>query len=412
MNRRQFIRTAAAGGVALAQVKPVRMGFIGVGARGTELLRRILTQAEVEVPVICDVNEQSLNRAAAIVEKARGKRPEGFARGPQDYRRMLARTDFNAVLIATPQDLHAAMAVDALKTEKFVGSEVPACTTLEECRELVRMHQKTGAGYMLLENYCYSRPVMQVLHMAQNGAFGELTYAECAYIHEIRNLRFNADGTLTWRGQNAAKNRGNLYPTHAIGPVAHWMGIGLGAGPGDRMVSLVAMDSKAASARAYAGARFGKDSAAANVEFRNGDTTNALIRTAQGRLIEIRYDTSSPRPSGMGQYSLQGTRGAYESAFGEHKVYLEGRSPQHRWEALDKYDTEFMHPYWAERGEQARKTGHGGGDYFVISDFLEAIRTGISPIDVYAAVTWSAIRPLSAASLAAGFGPVEFPEFK
>ncbi len=428
MNRREFLRASVAvgsaltvvgavGGAARAAGKPIRIGFIGVGARGAELLRRSLVHPDVEVPAVCDIHERNLNRALDIIEKARGRRPEGFSRGPEDYRRMLARDDFDAALIATPQEAHAAMAVDALQARKFVGSEVPACTTLEECHRLVEVQRKTGAGYMLLENYCYSKHVMQVLNMAQKGAFGDLTYAECAYIHEIRNLRFNPDGTLTWRGLNAARHIGNLYPTHAIGPVCQWLGVNRT----DRLVSLVAMASKSAASHVYAAEKFGSDSAAAKTRFLNGDTNNAMIQTREGRLIEIRYDTASPRPSGMGQYALQGARGAYESAFGQHKVYMEGRSPQHAWEPLEKYESEFEHPYWAERGAEARKTGHGGGDYFVITDFLAAIRGhsernapgggGKSPIDVLDAVTWSAVRPLSAASIAGGGKPVLFPDF-
>src|SRR5207248_2881797 len=153
---------------------------------------------------------------------------------------------------------------------------------------------------------------------------------------------------------------------------------------GDKLVSMVAMASKSASTHEYAMAKFGAQSPAAQVDFKNGDTNQALIRTAKGRLIEIRYDTASPRPNGMGQYSLQGTRGAYESALGERMVYLEGRSPGEKWEPLTKYESEFAHPRWAKEGEKARATGHESRDYFVIADFVETIRNsaGNSPIDV------------------------------
>jgi predicted dehydrogenase len=260
---------------------------------------------------------------------------------------------------------------------------------------------------MLLENYRYSRPIMQVTNMAAKGIFGELTYAECAYIHEIRAMRFTPQGKLTWRGENVRDNIGDIYPTHSVGPVCGWMGINRT----DKLVKLVTMASKQAALHEYASRRFGPDSLPANTRFQNGDTNNTLIHTAQGRLISVRYDTASPRPPGMGQYSLQGTRGAYASAFGEHKVYVEGRSPEHTWENLEKYRGEFEHPYWADRGAEASKTGHSGGDYFVLADFLEAVRTGRSPIDIYDAATWSAIRPLSALSLTRG-AVVDFPDFR
>src|SRR5215813_7428579 len=330
ITRRSWLMGAASALAAQtsAQPKPIRVGFIGVGGRGTELLRNLLAHPGVAVPVLCDINPVNLKRAQDLVAKKRGSSPEGFSRGPDDYRRMLARDDFDAVLIATPQEDHARMSLDALRGRKFTACEVPACTTLEECWNLVRTQRSTGTGYMLLENYRYSRPVMQVAHMAAQGVFGELTYAECAYIHEIRAMRFTPAGKLTWRGENVRDHIGDVYPTHSVGPVCGWMGINRA----DRLVSMVTMASKSAALHDYAVKRFGKDSLPANIQFRNGDTNNTLIRTQQGRLIAVRYDTASPRPSGMGQYSLQGTRGAYLSAFGEHKVYIEGRSKEHEWE--------------------------------------------------------------------------------
>lgn len=387
--------------------KPVRMGFIGVGARGAVLLAQVLQHADVEVPAVCDIDEKNLNRALDMVERARGKRPEGYLNGPQDYRRLLARDDLNCVLIATPQELHTAMATDAMRAGKFVGSEVPACCTIEECRQLVRVQRETKTGYMMLENYLYPSFVMQVQHMTGLGLFGDLTYGAGAYIHEIRAMRFNADGSLTWRGENVRDNIGIIYPTHAIGPVARWMGIN----KTDKLVSLVAMASRPDALHAYAAEKFGTDSAPAKVNFKNGDTNHALIRTAKGRLIEIRYDTASPQPPGMGQYSLQGTKGAFESSRGERSVYLEGKSPSEKWEPLATYAKEFAHPRWIKDGAKATQAGHDGGDYFVIADFIEAIRTGVSPIDVIDAVTWSSIRPLSADSINAGSKPVEIPDF-
>lgn len=410
MNRRDW-STLALGALAarhLAADNKIRIGFLGVGSRGTGLLRNLLNFPDVDVPVICDIDERALNRALDIVQKARGYRPEGFSRGPEDYRRMYARSDFRAVLIATPQELHARMATDALKAGKFAGSEVPACTTLDECWDLVRTQEKTRSGYMLLENYRYSRYAMQVLTMASKGAFGELTYAECAYIHETRGLRFNPDGSLTWRGHNIAENIGDLYPTHSIGPVCQWMDINRT----DRLISMVTMATKPAAMHEWTERKFGKGSRPAKVRFLDGDSNNTMVRTQQGRLILIRYDVVSPRPHGMGQYSLQGTRGCYSSAFGQHKVYLEDRTHELQWEPLEKYQSEYDHAYWAQRGAEANQTGHSGGDYFVLSDFIEAIRSGESPIDVYDAATWSSIRPLSAVSLKGGSVPVAIPDFK
>jgi predicted dehydrogenase len=399
--------SAATESAAAGAEKKVRVGFIGVGDRGTGLLHVMLAFPGVEIPAVCDINKANLKRSQDIVEKALGKRPEGYDRDAHDYRRLIARDDIDAVLIATPQELHAEMAIDSMKAGKFIGSEVPACVNIDECWSLVRAAKQLGNKYMMLENYLYSQPVMMIQKMVEAGVFGDLTYGFGAYIHEIRNMRFKPDGSLTWRGENVLHNRGVVYPTHAIGPVCRWMGINVD----DKLETIVAMDSKPAGTHLYAVDKFGGGSEPAKVNFENGDTNQALIRTAKGRLIEVRYDTSSPRPPGMGQYSLQGTKASYDAAFGERKIYIEGKSPKEQWEPLEKYTEQYQHPYWAQRGEDAQKTSHGGGDYFVISDFLESIRTGKPAVDVCDAATWSCVRPLSEKSIREGSKPQEIPDF-
>ncbi len=425
LSRRDAFKWAISSGVALAMSgavaqavkaaetskdsKKLRIGFIGVGGRGTELLKVTLAFPEVDIPAICDINEDHLNKAQDLVAKARGgAKPEGYSKDAHDYRRLLSRDDLDAVLIATPQELHAEMVVDAMKAKKFAGSEVPACETVDECWKLVKAHEETKTGYMMLENYLYSQPVMMVQNMVDQGVFGDLTYGTGSYIHEIRKMRFEKDGSLTWRGENILHNRGIVYPTHAIGPVCRWMGIN----KTDWLDTLVAMDTKAVSTHKYAVEKFGADSNPAKVNFENGDNNQCLVRTKGGRLIEVRYDTSSPRPPGMGEYSLQGSQGCFLSCFGERKIYIEGQSKPEKWQDMDEYKEKYNHPYWAQRGEEAAKRGHGGGDYFVISDFLDSIRTGKSAIDVYDAATWSCIRPLSEESIRGGSKPMKIPNFK
>jgi predicted dehydrogenase len=421
VTRRDAMKTALGAGLALAMSratmgalaqsneKKVRIGFIGVGDRGTGLLRITLRLPNVEVPAVCDIVPAHAQRAQDLVEKALGNRPESYEKGPEDYRRLLERGDVDAVVLGTPQELHAPMTIDSFRAGKFVGAEVPACTTIDECHAMIKAHRQTKTNYMLLENYNYSSYVMQVQNMADQGLVGDFTYGYGSYIHEIRGMKYNKDGTLTWRGRNVEKTKGIVYPTHAIGPVCRWMGVD---GVKDRMETLVSMDSKSLATQAFAAEKFGPDSAAAKITIENGDTNIALVRTTQGRLIEVRYDTASPRPAGMGEYQLQGTKGAYNSAFGIRNVYLEGKSPGHKWEPLEKYQDDYQHPYWKQEGDKAKTTGHGGGDWFVMRDFVDAVRTGKSPIDLYDAVAWTSIRPLSEASIRSGSKPVEVPDFR
>ncbi|NCO89948.1 MAG: Gfo/Idh/MocA family oxidoreductase, partial [Armatimonadetes bacterium] len=209
VTRREALKLGAAAGVlagaarraaAATGPKPIRFGFIGVGGRGTGLLQQALAHEGVEVTAICDIDEAHLNRGIDLVRKARGNEPAGHSAGPTDYRRLLTRDDVDAVLIATPMQLHGRMAADSLRAGKHVLSEVAAAVTVDECLDLVRAQKESGRTYMLAENVCYYRANLIVLNMIEQGLFGELTYAECGYVHDCRSLLFNGDGSLTWRG--------------------------------------------------------------------------------------------------------------------------------------------------------------------------------------------------------------------
>ncbi len=416
IHRRELLRMGAAAGLAAGlaapssaddKAKPLRVGVIGVGGRGTYLLSLAL-KAGVEVPALCDIKEPHLNRAIDLVAKERdGRKPAGYSRGPMDYQRMLQRDDLDAVIVGTPMQVHAPMSIDALRAGKHVLSEVAAAMTLDDCWGLVRAAEETGKIYMLSENCCYFQPVMLISNMVSKGLFGELTYAECGYVHCCRSLLFEGNGTLTWRGEMLRDYLGNLYPTHAIGPVAQWMGINRG----DRMVSLVAGTTGQSNLVNYVRQRFPKDHPAQNIRFKSTDSVSTLIRTAKGKLIDLRYDISSPRPVvSTTYYSVQGIKASYESRI--DSIWLDGRTKGDVWEPVSKYAKEFEHPMWTQFQAQAAGTGHGGGDFFVVNEFLKTVRSGSPPpIDACDAAAWSVVIALSGKSLAEGGAPQEIPDF-
>lgn len=416
VNRREFLQKGTVGltgawmiGLGSSRLiasdeKPVRLAVIGTGGRGTGLLRTLIKHPGVKIPALCDIKQPNLDRALGIVEKELGKRPEGYLKGPYYYRRMLERDDLDGVLVTTPAVLHAEMAVDTMLAGKHVATEVPGAYTLEECWKLVDTKEKTSKRYMLCENYTYNQVRMMVMNMAHAGVFGKTFYAECSYIHDCRNLRFSSDGSLTWRGQMKVDNFGNLYPTHSLGPISKWMDINRG----DRFTSLVSMMSEPLVLNKYAAKRFGKDSPQARIKFKAGDHSVTLLKTANGRLITVYYDSDSPRPASI-FYLIQGTKGVYDSRRG---IYIEGKSPGHSWESTGKYQKEYEHESWKKHGQIAKKAGHGGGDYFVMKDFLEMVRYDRDPwIDVYDSASWSALVELSQRSILKGGGSIEFPDF-
>ncbi len=408
-HRRRFLASSLAiTSQARSASTEIRVGILGMGSRGVDMMRISLHLTGVRIAAVCDVSEQNATRAQQIVEEATGRRPTPYTRGPEDYKRMIDSNEVDAVLIMTPQNQHAVQSIYAMNAGKHVGSETPVAYTLEECWALVEAKEKTGRRFMLLENYPFSRTRMMVLNMAHTGVFGEATYGEGCYIHDTRYLAYEKDGSLSWRGEIARKHRGDVYPTHAMGPVSLWMGVNRG----DRYATLVSMDTGTRGLQSYAREHFGKDHPAAQPGFfQKGDTTITMLRTVNEKMVVVRYESGSTRP-GMGWECLNGTKGAYDGSPRGESLYLEGRSPKDRWEPVDKYRDEFDHPFWKNDGATASKTGHGGGDYFVMREFYRAIAEDREPgIDVYDGVTWSAVLPLSAQSIREANKALAFPDF-
>jgi hypothetical protein len=262
---------------------------------------------------------------------------------------------------------------------------------------------------------------MMVRNLVERGVFGDISYAEGAYIHDCRPLMFEPNGELTWRGQLGRGDPGNCYPTHSLGPVAQWLGC-TGPKATDRLAELVCFATPTKARTLYVRERFGDaHPAEAPGFFRGGDSSSTLVRTETGKVADIRVDIASPRPHNMTHYILQGTEAAYISARHAREdplLWIHGRSPgdaigKEEWESLWQYADEFEHARWRERGEIARGSGHGGGDYFVIEDFVRAVAGEIPPpIDVYDAVTWSSVFPLSVESVRQGGKPQDVPKFR
>lgn len=141
--------------------------------------------------------------------------------------------------------------------------------------------------------------------MAQQGVFGEVIRAQGAYIHNLDDFwpyywKNGKEDKLGWRLRYNKENRGDVYATHGLGPVAQALDIHRG----DRMTTLVAMDTKSVHGKALVE----KATGAPCKEFRNGDHTTTLIRTANGKVIEIQHDVMNPQPYNR-LYQLTGTKG-------------------------------------------------------------------------------------------------------
>ncbi len=438
MDRRTFLKAGAVAGMgatvggprALGQAAPAvlrrrggdvaRLGFIGVGLRGREHLRLALQRDDVEVTALCDVDAGALAEARKLIEAAGRPLPPVYTGSDHAYLDLLARDDVDGVVIATPWLWHTPMAVASMQAGKYAGLEVPAAVTLDECWDLVNTSEATGVPCMILENVCFRRDVMAVLNMVRQGLFGELVHMECGYQHDLRHVKFN-DGKqpygggvefgekgfseAKWRTHHSVHRNGDLYPTHGVGPVATMLNINRG----NRFVSLTATATKSRGLHQYIVRHGGPDHPNAKVRFKLGDIVTTVIRTQHDETIVVRHDTNLPRPYSLG-FRVQGTEGLWMDL--NDGIYLEGRSPAHRWEPAGPYLERYDHPLWKTYADRAEGAGHGGMDFFVLHAFVEAVRRREAPVlDVYDAAAWSAISPLSEQSIAAGGAPQFFPDF-
>jgi predicted dehydrogenase len=430
-SRRDFIKTSTLASVGLSLLSTsafagskegkVRLGFIGVGLRGQDHLQLALQRKDVDVIAICDVQQRMIDMSKEHFVKAGKPLPQIIMDGPHGYKKLLENKDIDAVIIATPWEWHTVMCIDAMNAKKYVGCEVITGMTIEECWELVHTSERTGMPLMMLENVCYRRDVMAVLNMVRQNIFGELVHLQGGYQHDLREVKFN-NGTdpygggvefgekgfseAQWRTRHSVMRNGDLYPTHGIGPLAMMIDINRG----NRFTELVSFSSKARGLHDYIVKKGGEQHPNARVEFKLGDVVTTMIRCVNGETVLLSHDTNLPRPYDLG-FRVQGTNGIWMDV--NDGIYIEGKSKKaHAWDNTKEWFEQYDHPLWKKYGNDASGAGHGGMDWFVLNAFIESVkRKTNTPQDVYDAVTWSAITPLSETSIRLGGETVDFPDF-
>ena len=278
-------------GVPFEKRAKVRFAIVGCGGRGTGLLHDILGVEGVEVKAVCDVVPERVARAQAMVTKAGRPAPDGYAKGERHFEELCRRGDLDLVFVATPWRWHVPMAVAGMAGGAHVGVEVPAAVTLEECWQLVDASERTRRHCVILENCCYGWSELLVLNLVRAGLLGELTHAECAYIHDLRQVElFKTDGEGLWRRFEHVGRNGNLYPTHGLGPVARYLDIHRG----DRFERLVSMSSPSLGLSAYRDRALAADDPRRSETYACGDVNTSLLRTARGRTVVLQHDVVSP----------------------------------------------------------------------------------------------------------------------
>lgn len=362
--------------------KEIRIGVVGA-RRGLGFSAVVQHLQGVIMYALCDTD---LAMAKSVQEKA-------GARYVFDDFEQFIECGIDVAVIASPPEFHVQQAVDALRRDIHVLSEVPAAHTINECFELLQAVRSSKAQYMLAENYRYMTEVELVRRLVLDGRFGDLYYAEGAYIHDCRNIRRDASGRLTWRANYPSQI---MYCTHSLAPINYWW-------DNCRITTAIGQDTGPN--------RFEK--------YRTNDCDVAFMRNEDLGLIIVRADGNSPRPHQMAKFALQGTLGAYESGRVHDEpahVYFspDGKpNPDARWELLTDYAQAYLPEEWLNPPPEARAGGHGTSEWFMIRDFINAVRENATPpIDIYAALNCTAPGLYALSSKLQGGIPVTVPDYR
>jgi hypothetical protein len=397
-------------GYAAPKLDKVRIGIIGLGNRGPSHLETMRMIEGVEIRALCDLLPE---RAAAAGKRLDGSihKPTLYSGDKDAWMRLCEQEDVDLVMITTPTYLHAGMAVYAMEHGKHVASEVPAATTLDECWKLVETAERTRRHCMMLENYAYAFFQLLTLNMARKGFFGEIVHGECAYNTSKMGNNFskNMYWNMWWLRLYASK-KGNIYPTHGLGPVAQIMNINRG----DRFDYLVSMESNDFMMRSKA-----RELAATDDFFREfadkdyrGNINTTIIRTVKGRTIMVQHDATSPRGPHTVIHHITGTKAMAQEYPLPARISrdLGGWLPQPEFDALAR---EYTPAIITRIGELTRQVGgHGGGDLLEDWRLVDCLLNGL-PLDqdVYDAAAWSSIGPLSEWSVLNRSDSIDIPDF-
>jgi len=412
-------------GLTVPAMQTVRVGFVGLGMRGPWAVMRFCNIPGVQIVALCDYEAERAETCQKYLRE-KGLPPADIYSGATGYEDLCKRPDIDLVYVATDWDHHFPVAKCAMVNGKNTAIEVPSAMNLEQCWELINLTEQTRKHCMVLENCCYDYYEMNALNMAQHGVFGEIISAEGAYIHNLDpywdQYWKNPDGSdnydLHWRMKYNMENRGDVYATHGLGPVAQCLDIHRG----DRFTTLVAMDTKSVHGKEWVAKKTGKECK----EYRNGDQTTTLMRTANGKMVQIQHNVMTPQPYNR-LFKLIGMKG-YATKYPEEHFALTGDAVKstgmatrmddlsgHSFisqEAQDELVAKYYHPILKKYGELGREMGHGGMDFIMDSRLVYCLQNGLPlDMDVYDLAEWCCLAELGSLSMDHNCAAVEFPDF-
>lgn len=385
-------------------MKKIKLGIIGMGKRGTALIKTIAACKDADIIAVCDPYSDRVENAVAEAKKRTGKLPKGYT----EYEKLLADSDVNTVFISCAWEGHSEVAIASMKAKKITAMEVGGAYTIEECWELVKTYEETKTAFMFMENCCYDIFELQSTALIRAGKLGTVVHCHGAYSHDLRDEILGGNIRRHYRLRNYINRNCENYPTHELGPIAKILNINRG----NRMLSLVSIASKSEGLKAFSQSDKCPDRSLVGTTFKQGDIVNTIITCAGGETISLTLDTTLPKYYSR-EFTVRGTNGLVNQE--AEMIAIEGECDTHNyWENCrntEKY-SDYIPDVWKTITEEAKEAGHGGMDYIEFKEFFKAILEGREmPIDVYDAASWMCITALSEASISQGGLVQNIPDF-
>lgn len=386
----------------------VRVAFVGLGSRGLTAVTRWCHLADTRIVALCDVSTQAVSKALDIIKHNNKPIPKTY-QGTNAYTQLCQQKDIDLVYICTDWTNHVTIATDAMQQGKHVAIEVPAATTLDEIWQLIDMAELTQKHCIMLENAVYDEFETAILAMTYEGLLGEILHVEGGYLHRL------GEKWERWRLEYNRTTKGDIYPTHGLGPVCRVLDIHRK----DFLDYLVAMETVSFAGKETYEHIMGKPCHT----FLNADQTSTMMRTKKGRTILLQHNVMTQRPYSR-MFQVVGTAG-YASKYPIHEISLSpemalrlGLTTKDEHGILSTEDTDMLlKRYQTAYNKQILETAkrldpRGGMSFFMDYRLVQCLLKG-QPLDmdVYDLAEWCAVSELSRLSIENRSCPIAFPDF-
>jgi len=379
-------------------MKEVRVGLVGLSARGLCWINSFQRVKGCKIVALCEKYEHLLGEAVK------------FAKDPDikpyvDYAKMLAEAPIDAVGICVAPADQPDLICQALDAGKHVACEVPLCYSIEECWKVILAVEKSGLKFMMAEQIRYLAVMQAWKKIVSEGTIGKPIFVEGQYFHGMARNRFFVDGQTGERitieeardNPHAVKSRywskahPIYYLPHELSPLLNILD--------DRVTSVVAMSTRRESYY-YEGIPF-------------PDIEVALMHTEKDTILRLatafHVPTLHVQPTGYHWYHIMGTQGRLETNRGKHdgmKMWL----PEQHMTDMAVVDWDYSP---GRIPPEAFGSGHHNADYFPMANFVKCLREDSpSPMDVYQAAETTAPALLAGASIDQGSKHLELPDFR